>query len=152
MGSYNVDSPSGGGLKCVLSDPLDDYASYEEVFDGILEVMQNRFEGGRVDEVSHSSFILTAPSAMPDLPEESGATVDLVQVVRHDRAKGQVISVNSLGKELIGTSWLVVHQDPLRIEAWLEDGNQRKCGKSVATTVQQYVDRLVAAAEGGWLW
>jgi len=135
--SRDVISPVTGGDCVVISDPLPEHISYDALFDRYVAMC--KYNSDEVEELSPCEFglIFTSPLAY------GSAKVPLKRVVRHDKAKGEIVVVSSVHVKLLETLFILFHRDPLRVEAWTEAGGQRKFRRLNAEAVQYLCDTIV---------
>mmetsp|Transcript_24940 Transcript_24940/g.57992 ORF Transcript_24940/g.57992 Transcript_24940/m.57992 type:complete len:336 (+) Transcript_24940:100-1107(+) len=154
--NLGVESPGGNG-KSAISGPLDDYLDFDGCFDAVLEVLRESVDGkadGTVTDLSDNEFEMkvTAPSLGEGDTDQEPSGTQLTQLIRYDRTTGEIINVASMGGQLLYTSWITIHERPLRIEHWTEVDGKRICGRQEGTVLQNFVDSVVAKSDGtsGW--
>jgi len=146
----SVDSPGGSG-KSAISGSLDEYCDYDTCFDAAIQVLQDSVKGGEIIDLSEEVFEMTlrAP-AIGDFD----ADAKMVQLVRHRREVGEIVNVASVGGQLLYTSWIKVHKEPLTVEHWTEVDGKRTCSRQEASVLQLFVDSIISKTDGtsGWFW
>merc|ERR1712032_560181 len=151
MGHHDAPSPSGDGSKSVVSDPMDEFISYEELFDGFLENLKGKYRDGTVTQLEPDQILLAPHIVIPEtievreLSEEEleMAKTQISTMVRLDKDRGEFVLVSYRGMELLSTTFVVLHQQPLVLEYWVEDGKRRDAGKAVAANVQKQLDSII---------
>lgn len=132
----DVESPLQAGTKSVLSDPLDEHASHDSLFDALVAGLKGPVPGSgpgaalpEIQEISDVEFVRYDPN-----PTGDGKVATKVE---HDREKG-VLHTSFVTKGGKTSIWYVVHRDPLRLESWFEDPNgERLAGRAHARVVKQ---------------
>lgn len=155
--SPDVESPSGGGAQSAVTGELDDFLSYDEAFDGIMKAIKDVYRTGTVEEVTPTEYLLTSSAIANPLAQKDSAGMDQEFVMRqrctHSRSKGEIVLVSMIGNELLNTSFIYFHQNPLRIEHWDEDGGTRHHGRAQAAQMQGWVDAIIEGTENqGWFY
>mmetsp|Transcript_23991 Transcript_23991/g.65414 ORF Transcript_23991/g.65414 Transcript_23991/m.65414 type:complete len:331 (-) Transcript_23991:59-1051(-) len=146
-----IESPGGGG-KSAISDPLTEYLAFNTCFDFVIEVLKDSVDKGRgeITDVSDQEFEMVVSA--PNLGDADAPVTKMLQHVRHNRDRGEVVNVASIGGQLLYTSWIVVHREPVIVEHWTEVDGKRICGRQEARVLQNFVDSIVAKTDGssGW--
>jgi len=153
LGTPSIDDR--GGLSA-MSDSLDEYTSYVGLMDLLEEALKNPAQKAKlsVTDISPKEFEMKIPGPPKKFPapgEEIERDV-LTWLYRFDNEVGQISAVVSVGNELLHTSFVKVHKDPLRLEHWIEQGGKRLAGRMEVLLLQEIVDSIVKKAEGldGW--
>mmetsp|Transcript_58581 Transcript_58581/g.171434 ORF Transcript_58581/g.171434 Transcript_58581/m.171434 type:complete len:330 (-) Transcript_58581:124-1113(-) len=147
---HSVESPGGGG-KSAISGPLEEYLDFDSCFDAAIEVLKDTVgDEGRISELSEREFEMKV--ATPKLSDNDGPSGEMTQLVRHDRERGEIVNVASIGGQLLYTSWIVVNRDPLVVEHWTEVDSKRIGGRQEGSVLQGFVDSIVARTNGSGGW
>lgn len=134
---YDVVSNVSGG-KVVLSDPVDEYFTYEEFFRELCDAMKKKslrqfFAGAKdisIKEVSEteSEATITYPPQLPPGQQPSLDTTNLtIEVLTKSMIEtGEITVVSSFNGTLYSTSFYNVHRNPVRVEVYtaLSDGTR----------------------------
>lgn len=153
--AHSVRAVDGHGVSC-LSDPLDDYATYDGLMYLLLDVLKSPAKKGKFEftEIAENQFEikLPGPPIRPPEGDEPPPRVTLTTLYKWDYERGQINAVISVGNDLLHTAWIRVHKDPLRLEYWIEEGVTRLAGRMETVLLQEIVDAVVRKAEGldGW--
>mmetsp|Transcript_77448 Transcript_77448/g.240686 ORF Transcript_77448/g.240686 Transcript_77448/m.240686 type:complete len:336 (-) Transcript_77448:82-1089(-) len=150
-----------GGGPSAISDPLDEYLTFDVAYDLFLDclrepppmvhdqapVVTDTEDGFEVKLPEQEHFKELCAGRDPSL-----GSMDTTMLVRHDRDKGEIIVVFSVGQELLYTSFIHFHRYPLRIESWQVTGGKRLGGTQERNALQGYVDMIISRSEGkeGW--
>merc|ERR1712032_471537 len=106
-------------------------------------------------DLSDKEFILTSAafqSLAKEMSQDDREELLMRQNCRFSREEGEFVVVSMIGNELLSTSFVRLHTNPLRIEHWAVDGDKRMSGSFMATTLQAMVDKIIAGVESGWFW
>lgn len=147
-----AESLTGEGELCALSDPLDELIAYDEVFDGLSQMLKEPYlhGKGKVKEKSETEWEGKHVDA-------NIKSLDGKLVVKVDREAGKIRATNWAkvkGEEKVTLKQhFQVHQQPLRVEFYFikEDGS-RCATRSAATHLQTRLDQIIQAQESGWFW
>jgi len=150
-----------GGGASAISDPMDDYLTFDVAFDLFVDCIRDPPGAGEYLHITvtdvDDGFEVKYPEheAVKQLcaaRDPSLESLDMTLLVRHNRDKGEIIVVCSIGKQLLYTSFVYFHQDPLRIESWQVTAGKRLGGCQEARVLQNYVDMVISRSEGkeGW--
>uniref|UniRef100_A0A7S1S5K5 Uncharacterized protein n=1 Tax=Alexandrium catenella TaxID=2925 RepID=A0A7S1S5K5_ALECA len=153
LGTPSIDDRGGTS---VISEALDDYTSYIGLMNLLQEALKSPAEKANlpVTEINDHEFELKTPGPPKKFPapgEEIERDI-LTWLYKFDADNGQINAVVSVGNELLHTSWIRVHRDPLRLEHWIEQGGKRLAGRCETFMLQEIIDSIVRKAEGldGW--
>lgn len=140
------DSLQGGGLKSVISEPMDAHTDFDAFWDKFLSIMKappGSPVKPQIVTVSESEFhtVVTDPASKQTLTTK----------IQHNRASGEVSTVTFSGDERLNSSNVVLHRKPLQIESWGEDAEGvRWAGRGTAKALQEYVDVVLAKKGHRW--
>merc|ERR1712032_459753 len=147
-----------GGEKACVSEALDDYATFDAAFDGILESSKHLYDNSEVIEIDDTSFEGSVPP--PKIVDGSSGkerTIgkEMKNVITYDRAKTDVTIANHIGGEFVPMQHVALLTEPLRLEFWSEDEiGDRQADLNVCRKAQTMVSSVVAFAghEGRFFW
>lgn len=147
------DSLTDEGEQSVISDGLDEFISYDEIFDGLVDNIEHPYKkNGTVTEKKDGKEKICK---MKDAASFPTVTIKL------DREAGKIRTLLSGGKKgeekVFWKEFFVLHQVPLRVEHWRivpKDGeeDERMAGRSESRILQGTLDKIVQATESGWFW
>lgn len=143
----DADSPSMPGSKSVLSSTLDGIVSTEEVFDGLIDAVNEQHKNWKQQKVDENQWEFTMVNADRDAPPQKYMLVT-------ERDTLEFFCVTQTGNELNHTEFVKILNNPMRVENWIEssDGKTRLHGKTLARNLQNRLNDIVQKAEGGWFW
>jgi len=122
--------------KAAISDKLDDHLTFDQVFDGLTD-WSAQFPEAEVNEVSEREVSIALPNSTP------GTYTSFT----FDRDVGEVCRVSYVAGKVESKQWTVLHQDPLRVEAWVEDRDGvRTTPKRAAKMLEMVLDAIIQKA------
>jgi len=142
----NVESPYGNGDMVAISEPLDEWLDYDTLWGLFLKYIKST--AVHCEEVSDSEFEITVMDPIhgghPHKP--------LVRLIKHDKNTGEVVDVASVDNlKLVDTRHVVIHQDPLRMEAWTIGAKGKRTYKHLNTSflLQWFLDAVIPKKDSG---
>eukprot|EP00928_Gymnodinium_smaydae_P032613 TRINITY_DN23571_c0_g2_i1.p1 TRINITY_DN23571_c0_g2~~TRINITY_DN23571_c0_g2_i1.p1 ORF type:complete len:215 (+),score=19.96 TRINITY_DN23571_c0_g2_i1:59-646(+) len=122
-----VKSPSGNGLDCVLSDPMDKYMTEDELWEKLLrwrrEPYTNAYDTSCEVTVEENGTIRCRKDfdkeKMPEWLKKQGATPSRLYVTTVDKEKRTINRATYLNDErtLVGSrDVIIIHSDPIIVE------------------------------------
>lgn len=140
---YDQESPSGGSFyKSVVSGPLDEYIDFESLTSGIVKLMKEPplmglLKSTKCEEKSEKEFSTRHFFDVGSLGKLLGfEDFETVEVCFVDPGKGEFKTERYGDDEtLIQTTFTTIHQDPLRVEAWVEMPESRSATRLSALHV-----------------
>uniref|UniRef100_A0A7S1PR59 Uncharacterized protein n=1 Tax=Alexandrium catenella TaxID=2925 RepID=A0A7S1PR59_ALECA len=151
-----------GGGPSVISEPLDEWLTYDMAFEFFVEAV--KYPPGVEDHGEHTRLVETDDSfelvcfeheqlrALNYAKDSTLPARDMTYMGRVDKAAGEIVVICSVGRELLFTSFTHFHRDPVRIESWQVADGKRLGGLAEACVLQGYVDMIVRKAEGSTGW
>lgn len=139
----DMDSLSGSGVKCCLSDPLDNYIDYERFTAEMLGAIRNpsqhlaKLKSLEVEDISDKEFVVNTEW---EVATSKTPTTKTQQRAFFDRESRDMRIELSNPKS---TMCYKFHLNPFRVEAWGEVGGQRKSGQIATKVVQETLDMII---------
>mmetsp|Transcript_39807 Transcript_39807/g.59338 ORF Transcript_39807/g.59338 Transcript_39807/m.59338 type:complete len:289 (+) Transcript_39807:2-868(+) len=156
----NYESDLHGGGQSVITDPMDEWLTYDMALDFFLETLKTPLQiDGQKTELNEMKdsweLIFFEHEKLRELNHARDSTLpnrDIRYLGQENREAGEIVVVCSLGHELLCTSFNHFHRNPLRIEAWQVADGKRTGGAAEACMLQGYIDHIIAKSEGqdGW--
>lgn len=137
------DSIAEPGKKSVISEPMDEHISYDTLWTSITD-WKSGFEGKEITEVSENEVFASGEGGVE--PADGATTVTF------DKEKGTINRTRTIAGKVQETSYTVVHQDPLRMEVWVEAGEEktRLAGRHIAMYTTVVVEQVISKASSWW--
>jgi len=116
----DVKSPSGSGLRAVLSDPLDEYMDFDTLWHGLIHCSQYPRDKSLISSeltiVSKQSFVVSQRRR-----GQEGKESTIVFKHRHDKTRAQIETEGwGLNGQPLFRVFQLVWRQPLRVESWSE--------------------------------
>lgn len=145
------DSIKASGEKSVVSEPMDEFTTYDEFWDKFIEVLKagDAAVSPELVEVSDSEFHTVVTDTITDPTTEQ----KWITKIRHSKESGeiQIVTMNNSG--ILSKAVIILHKDPLRVESWGEDKDGvRQFGRGSAKGLQRYIDAVLEPKSSGWFW
>merc|ERR1712176_282054 len=148
--SHDIQSKDG---MCVLSDELDDFLTYDALMDSFIEhacklksIPNLPGLKWNFKELSDSEFLITANVSNDEDSKEEKVHIKI------DREKGDLFTVWQENDMLISTDVFKLHQNPLRVEAWVSTAvGQRLAGRNQALEVIALLDFCIDREKDKWM-
>mmetsp|Transcript_20477 Transcript_20477/g.57606 ORF Transcript_20477/g.57606 Transcript_20477/m.57606 type:complete len:329 (-) Transcript_20477:357-1343(-) len=146
--SPDCDSIAEPGQKSILSAPMDDHIAFDTLWQELLN--HKAFygliiQGAEVQEVSDNEVLVTGENGV----EPAGGAF----AVEWNKDEGKIVRTHKVAGKAVEVNHTVVHQSPLRIEAWrLDAQGPRVSNKNMAKRYSIIIDMLLekVAKDSSW--
>merc|ERR1712032_1100268 len=150
----DIPSPTTHGKLSCISDALDEYTGYDELYDNMVSSIKKLLvaSGAEIKEMDDQNFqsVTKADESLPKM--EDGSTYQQIRDVKHDKDSHKIIIVqHASGGDAVTTSFYLFHEDPLIVETYTEDGHSRYSGKIVQVVMQMLIDDVIQGVEKAWM-
>lgn len=134
-------------LKSCVSEPIDEHSDYDTFFTYLVEAIKAPPGPGSVEtnEVSDSEF-----HVVRTMPEGNQFTTKCNYSQKSGEIKHSTFSEKG---NMLSSTVLVLHKEPLRLEAWnLDAQGQRNAGRGTAKAFQLLIDVTLAKSSSWFGW
>jgi len=137
--SPDCDSIAEPGQKSILSVPVDDHIAFDALWQELLNhksVYGSVIQDLDVQEVSDNEVLVTGENGV----EPAGGAF----AVEWNKDEGKIVRTQQVSGKAVEAIHMVIHQSPLRMEAWLLDAQgQRGSNKKLARAYTILIDMLL---------
>mmetsp|Transcript_116965 Transcript_116965/g.364139 ORF Transcript_116965/g.364139 Transcript_116965/m.364139 type:complete len:330 (+) Transcript_116965:68-1057(+) len=140
----DCDSLAEPGSKSAISTPIDDFITVDGLWAQLLD-FANIYKDLEIIEISDTEIAVTGPGGVEP---PTG-----VKAVQWDKEKGTLVTTTKIAGKVQGVLNLVVHQEPLRVEAWrVEASGERVSSKMYAKQSAYWLDEVIQRHEKASSW
>mmetsp|Transcript_74836 Transcript_74836/g.173433 ORF Transcript_74836/g.173433 Transcript_74836/m.173433 type:complete len:325 (-) Transcript_74836:103-1077(-) len=122
-----LDSLKDAGKKSVISAPMDEFTTYDKLFDAMTDFAKE-FPEADIQKVSENEVHITGPNGV----ETPAGSLD----VFFDKETGELCRTHTIGGKVMDKNYGILHKEPLQLEAWLEKDGNRIAGKPHAKMME----------------
>lgn len=134
------DTLKGDGQKSAISEPMDEHIDFDSFWEKLIDMIKsppNAPIAPQIVEVSKEEF--DSVVVVPDTKTK------LTTKVKHNKAAGEMMAETLQDGEVVGSSTVILHREPLRVESWgVDSEGKRLSGHGTARGLQEYVDTALA--------